>query len=309
MTPPFAVAVHGGAGRWSPSDSGAALDGVRRAAQLAIDVLSRRGSALDAVVAAVVALEDDPLFNAGTGSALNLAGEAEMDAMLMHGADLRCGAVAAIQRVKNPILVARKVMEDTDHVMLVGVGAQRFARELGFADHDPVTEARRRELANRRQDLAGKPSGAALARTARLLREHPTLAQGTVGAVALDGEGRLAAATSTGGITAKLPGRVGDSPVPGAGTYATDRAAASATGHGEAVLRATTTRFVCDLMASGYVATDAVARGLERVSALGAQAGLIALDARGRIGIGHTSASMPHAHAIAGEDIVTRMNV
>src|SRR5262245_56411212 len=225
----WAIAVHGGAGNWEVTQHDAARAGVRAAAKQAGLLLAQGAAALDAVTAAVTALEDDPVFNAGTGSVLNRGGEAEMDAAVMTGHDLAFGAVAAILRVRNPVLVAHQVMERSGHALLTGEGAVRFARACGYADYDPVTAESR----------------------AAWERAHNEARLGTVGAVALDLDGRLAAASSTGGTSLKLPGRVGDTPLPGAGTYATRDAAASATGKGELVMRMLGTKRICDLAAAG----------------------------------------------------------
>ena len=273
----YSIVVHGGAGGWEGSVQAEVLDGLRGAVERAVTLLSAGASASDAVVAAVVALEDDPLFNAGTGSVLNQEGVVEMDAAVMTGHDLACGAVAALQRVRNPVLVARRVMQATPHVLLAGEGALRFARAHGFQDYDPLTPEARRHYEQRATERSAGPPG-------------------TVGAVALDRAGRLAAATSTGGRFLKLPGRVGDSPIPGAGTYATLAAAASATGHGESLLRHLATRSVCDLVAGGVPPQQAVARVLEHIAAASSsEAGLIAVVRDGAIGIAHGTPAMPHA--------------
>jgi beta-aspartyl-peptidase (threonine type) len=269
----WAILVHGGAGEWRPEDEAAAVAGVSAAARGAATLLAADGSALDAAVAAVVALEDDPLFNAGTGAALNRDGEVELDACVMSGHDLRCGAVAALRRVRNPVLVARRVMERTRHVLLAGEGALQFARAEGFPDYDPLTER---------------------AYAAWLRKRTPPA--GTVGAVALDRHGHLAAATSTGGLTLKLPGRVGDSPIPGAGNYAHAAAACSATGHGELMMRLVAAKDLCDRVARGeppQAATEALLR--EMAAGVGADAGFILLSRGGELGVAHRTASMPHA--------------
>jgi beta-aspartyl-peptidase (threonine type) len=275
----WAILVHGGAGEWQPKDEAAAVAGVTSAVRSAAEVLAADGSALDAVVAAVVALEDDPLFNAGTGAALNRDGDVEMDASVMCGDDLRCGAVAGLRRVRNPVLVARRVMERTRHVMLAGEGALQFARAEGFADYDPLTQRAREAWLRKRTPPAG-----------------------TVGAVALDRHGRLAAATSTGGVTLKLPGRVGDSPIPGAGNYAHAAAACSATGHGELMMRVVAAKDLCDRVARGehpQAATEALLR--EMAAGVGADAGFILLSRGGDLGVAHGTASMPHAWWREGE--------
>jgi beta-aspartyl-peptidase (threonine type) len=273
-----AILVHGGAGRWDPEDRVLAVAGVARAAGVGWRVLAEGGSALDAAVEAVVALEDDPLFNAGTGSVLNAAGEVEMDASVMAGDSLAAGGVACIQRVRNPVLVARRVMQVTDCVLLAGPAATAFAREQGFAEHD-----------------SGLP---------RDLRRAAGV--GTVGAVALDAQGRLAAATSTGGRAGKRPGRVGDSPIPGAGNFANTRAAVSATGWGEMMLRYVTARDVAGRIASGAPPQQALRDTLDDMARrFGEPIGAIALDAQGNLGVVHGTEAMPHAWRRSGEPGVT----
>jgi beta-aspartyl-peptidase (threonine type) len=260
-----------------------ALKGVRAAVQAARLILMQGGAALDAVCAAVVLLEDHPLFNAGTGCTLNRDGEAEMDASVMVGEGLRCGGVAALKRVKNPVLVARRVMEATPHVLLAGQGALDFAREAGFTDYNPVTAER-------------------LARHRRTLDALRASAGETVGAVACDASGSCAAATSTGGVALKLPGRIGDSPIPGAGNYATPRGAASATGTGEVMMRALATKSVCDLLADGKTARNAVRAVVSGLSLAGDQgAAMIAVDCSRRCGVAMRSGIMPHAWYVEGD--------
>lgn len=273
-----AILVHGGAGRWVRSDRALAEAGVARAAGIAWGILANGGSALDAVVEAVVGLEDDPLFNAGTGSVLNARGEVEMDASVMAGDTLEAGGVACIQRVRNPVLVARRVLEVTDCVLLAGPAATLFARQQGFEDYAP-----------------GMPRGARAGERG-----------GTVGAVALDDAGRLAAATSTGGREGKLPGRVGDSPVPGAGNYADASAAVSATGWGEQMLRFVTAKDVASRVARGAAPAQALRACLDDMRRrFGEPIGAIALDARGNIGMVHGTQAMPHAWRRSGESAVT----
>jgi len=208
-----AVIVHGGAGPIRDDSLPERLDGCRAAALTAWEIVAQNGSALDAAEAAVMVLEDNPLFNAGTGSTLNQTGKVEMDAAIMDGDSLRAGAVAAVQGIKNPIKLARRVLEDGRHVILAGEGALMFAREIGFPQCSPeslIIEHERKRWAEK---------------------------HGTVGCVVLDANGKIAVATSTGGIFNKLPGRIGDSPLPGCGTYADDRGGVSCTGSGEAIIR------------------------------------------------------------------------
>ena len=279
----YAIAVHGGCGRWQASETARALRGVRAGLQVARRILHAGGTALDAVCAAIVVLEDDPLFNAGTGSVLNRDGDVEMDASVMVGENLGSGGVAALSRVRNPVLVARKVMEETPHVLLAGPGALAFARRQGFPNYDPVTNERRK-------------------RHRLVLRAVRVAAPGTVGAVARDAAGQFAAATSTGGVTLKLPGRIGDSPIPGAGNYATECAAASATGHGELMLRTLATKSVCDLIAGGKSAGSAARRVISALPAMGDEsAGIIAVDRASRVGVALRNGVMPHAWYIEGD--------
>jgi L-asparaginase / beta-aspartyl-peptidase len=260
------IAVHGGAGMRKPDRPDdrhrAAL---RRALEAGRDVLAGGGSSLDAVCAAVVVLEDSPLFNAGRGSCLNADGEIEMDASVMEGDERRAGAVAAVRHIRNPVLAARTVMERTAHVLLAGDGAERLAKREGL-HFEPAAYF---ETAEKRDAWKRGP-------------EKP---HGTVGAVALDSDGHLAAATSTGGYNAKLPGRVGDSPLIGAGTCADDRACAiSCTGLGEAFIRCTAAYDVVARMRYRGDSLAAAGRAvLANVKKLGGYGGLIAIDREGRV--------------------------
>ena len=306
---PIALIAHGGAGNWRPGSETDAIEGMRAAVSRGRAVLRSGGSALDAVCAAVVILEDDPNFNAGTGACLNFDGFCELDASVMESRESRVGAVAALQRVKNPVLVARKVMEETDHVMLAGEGAQRFARVMGFPDHDPVTPARRADWQEKRRDmdrLLGKHS----LKTRRFLKDHPEYAGGTVGAAAVDGAGYLAAATSTGGVTLKLVGRVGDSPLAGAGNYASRHVAASATGTGEYVIRSLATRALSDAMERGATLANALSDVMGRLKRdYDADVGMIAVDGAGTPLAMHLTRDMPHAYFAGEGEVVARMRV
>ena len=302
---PIALIAHGGAGNLRPGSDDNAIAGMRLAVEAGREALLAGGSALDAVCATVVVLEDNPIFNAGTGAVLNFDGFCELDACVMESRGARAGAVAAMQRVKNPILVARKVMEETDHVMLAGEGAQRFARAMGFGDHDPVTPARRADWQDKKGRL-DEVLGNKLAMR-RFLMEHPDYAGGTVGAAAVDAEGRLAAATSTGGVTMKLVGRVGDTPIVGAGNYASEHVAASATGTGEFVMRSLTTRVISEKVAAGATLEDAVREALEELGRdYDADVGVIAVDRRGHPVARHRTPDMPHAW-FAGEGEVVSL--
>ena len=273
--PAPALIVHGGAGRVEASGWDDRVAGVVRARDAAWALLEQGATALEAVVEAVRWLEDDPLFNAGTGATLNRDGFAELDAAVMDGEDLGFGAVAAVRDVKNPVLLAAEVLR-SEHVLLVGEGASRFARERGIPACDPaelVTERQRR-----RWSLARR----------RALEER----SGTVGAVALDAKGRLAAATSTGGTVDQRVGRVGDTPLPGAGTYAeAGRGAVSATGHGEYFARALAAYRAASALRDA-TPEQAVRAALETVTRLGGAGGLILVDALGRLAWHHTTPTM-----------------
>jgi beta-aspartyl-peptidase (threonine type) len=282
--------VHGGAGDFGaddPSSSGGAdaprLVGVRRAAEEALALLQQGGSALDAVERAVRMLEDDPTYNAGTGACLNALGQAELDAAIMDGATLGCGAVASVLDVANPVTLARRVMERSGHVLLVGPGASAFAREVGI----PAVPNARLVTAPQRE------------RWERLRRGSPF---GTVGAVARDLSGHLAAANSTGGTALKRPGRAGDTPVIGAGTWADDRTAAVAgTGHGERFIQVGMARLAADLVGRGLspmeAAREAVRILAERVKGDG---GVIIAGPEGEAGFAHNTPLMTRAWSTPG---------
>jgi len=275
------IIVHGGAGADPQGDRIEWRAGMRAAAQAGWRFLVEEGHALDAVAAAVRVLEDNPRFNAGHGSVLTSAGTVEMDASIMEGDALRCGAVGAVSRVANPILLARHVLGDERHVLLVADGAHRFAREVGLPECDPtslVTE-------HQRARLAGGVIGG-----------------GTVGAVALDRKGTMAAATSTGGLAGKRPGRVGDSAIIGAGTYADSTiGGVSCTGSGEAIIRVTLARRVLDYLKEAgdpdYAAPVAIDLLVQEGRGAG---GLIVIDWRGRMAFAHSTAFMPVAWMTPG---------
>ncbi len=306
---PVALIAHGGAGSWRPGSEEDALRGLADAVRMGQAILLDGGSALDAVCSTVVALEDNPIFNAGTGAVLNYDGVCELDACVMEGPGQRVGAVAALRGVKNPILVARRVMEETDHVMLAGDGAQRFARAMGFADHDSITPARLADWKDKREALGREATDRTL-RMRQFLKDHPEYAGGTVGAVAVDSRGVLAAATSTGGMTLKLAGRVGDSPIPGAGNYASRHAAASATGTGEFVLRLLTTRALADDVERGVPLDEAMGKALGQLGReFDADVGLIAVDRAGATMAMHRTRDMPHAWFSGDHPVAARMRV
>ena len=290
------IIVHGGAGRWPEDLLPAARQGLKEALEQGGRILKRTASSLESVLTAVRILEDNPLFNCGTGSALTIDGQIQMDAAVMTS-DGRFGAVGAIESVRHPIDVAHKVMTETSHMVLAGAGAQKLARLWGFPDYDPMTAKAGRQLA----ELKAKPGKAPwipeLRDYMRRLGSRDAAGPGdTVGAIALDRYGRFAVASSTGGVRGKLPGRVGDTPVYGAGTFAGRYGAVTGTGIGEELVRLILCKTVCDLMAK-HSAQKAVEIGLRRTR----RVGLIAVDRRGRLGIGHTTMHMPWGCARDGE--------
>ncbi len=283
--------VHGGAGTILPDEHSAYLDGVRRAAQLGWAMLQNGRSALDTVEQAVRLMEDDPTFDAGRGSYLNSAGHIEMDALIMDGSTLRSGAVAAVQCIANPVSLARLVMIHTNHALLVGNGAQAFADRMGIRRLPEEELLVRRELERwlewkRTQDIG-------------LFSESNRSGHGTVGAVARDCDGNIAAATSTGGTRNKLAGRVGDSPLIGCGGYADNlTGGVSATGIGEGLMKIVISKTTCDLIASGR---DAQAAAEEAIRLLGSErvqgtGGVIVVDCLGRVGFAYNTPYMARAY-------------
>ncbi len=275
---PLALAVHGGA--WNIPDDAveAHREGVRRALEAGWALLRRGRRAVDVVEHVVRILEDDPTFNAGRGGHLNAAGELEMDASIMEGTGLQAGAVGAIRGVRHPVSVARLVLRRSHHVFLVGDAARRFARAHGAETCRTPDLLVGRELERYRRVRRGERDLVRLEFRKRRSRVH-----GTVGAVARDGFGALAAATSTGGTQHKAPGRIGDSPVVGAGTYADDRrGAASCTGWGEGILRVVLAKTAVDRLAPGMAPRRAADLALDDLARIGGHGGLILVDARGR---------------------------
>ncbi len=304
MSDAFTLAVHGGAGTIDPASltpqrRAAYRAGLARALQAGQAILADGGAALDAVTAAVCVLEDEPLFNAGRGAVYTSAGTQEMDAAIMDGRDRRAGAVAGLFGPKNPIRAARAVMERTEHVLLLGEGALAVARQAGldFADGDYFfTEARWQALQETlKQRAAGADDG------------DPARKHGTVGAVARDRAGHLAAATSTGGMTAKAPGRVGDSPLIGAGTFADDATCAvSCTGHGEIFIRWNAAAEIAARMRHRGESLAAAAEHVVMADLMpvGGSGGLVAVAADGTVALPFNSTGM--YRGVIGADGVAR---
>jgi L-asparaginase / beta-aspartyl-peptidase len=289
----WSILVHGGAGDVPQDRVQLHVAGCERAAAAGAEVLAKGGSALDAVQRAVEVLEDDPLFNAGTGACLNEEGHLELDASIMNGEDLRAGAVCALPAFRHPIAIARKVMSETRHLLLAGTGAVRFAIDHGFErapELDMITELSRKKWdAARAKDAAESWAG------------------GTVGAVARDARGHVAAATSTGGMVNKKVGRVGDSPIIGAGTYADDEAGAcSTTGHGEAMMRVCLAKTAVDEMRAKQSAKQAACTAIERMERrTNETGGAILVTPDGGLGLARTTRTMSWAavtdtHRVSG---------
>ncbi len=287
-----AIVVHGGAWVRNTEVEPAVIEGVALATRIGFEVLRRGGSALDAVEAAVVALEEDPHFNAGRGACLTSDGTIELDASLMVGRTLDAGAVAAVRGVRNPVRLARRIMTESGHLLLVGDGAVRFAREVGgvelVADDWHMTSTQR----SRYEELRAQSAETAVDRSKL----------GTVGAVAADLSGSVAAATSTGGTVFKRPGRVGDTPIIGAGTYADDASAAvSCTGHGESFIKLTTARSTCDAVQRGLAPLQAAETAVQLLTdRVGGDGGLIIVAPDGRAGWAFNTPRMSRAFLRAG---------
>lgn len=302
----WGIVIHTGAGNFTLEGLADRREPMRTAMIEALTaghaVLERGGSSLDAIQAAIVILEDSPLFNAGKGAVFTHEGTNELDASVMDGSGRRAGAVAAVTRVKNPIVLARLVMEKSPHVMLSGEGAEAFAREQGaelvdrsYFYTDRAWEALQRAL----EDEKAKPSASA---SPGLERGAPAGYFGTVGAVALDRQGNLAAGTSTGGMINKRFGRIGDSPIVGAGTYADQGCGISSTGHGEYFIRYTVARDICARVEDGGMAVqqaaDAVVQNV--LKAAGGEGGVIGMDRAGNVAMSFNVTGMGRGYM--GED-------
>jgi beta-aspartyl-peptidase (threonine type) len=283
-----AIIVHGGAGAWKEGSNRLepALEACREAAHHAQQLLLEGASALDAVEAATRILEDCPVLDAGRGSYPTQSGSVEMDALIMDGKTLDLGAVGAIELVRNPISLARRIMSECEHAFLVGRGADAFAEEIGFPRC-------------RLEDLLAEP-----------VKEKEQDARwqqpmGTVGAVARDRRGNLAAAVSTGGTANKRSGRLGDSPLVGSGAYADNwTAAAAATGYGEALMKVVISRRVCEFAGAGLAAQDACQAAIRLLAhRVQGQGGIIAIDARGNVGHAYNTVAMPYAYARGDEPL------
>ena len=271
--------------------------GVKKAATAGSDALKHGGSALDAVESAVMSMEDDDVFNAGLGSSLALDKSIQMESSIMDGRTLSAGAVGLLSNIRYPVHLARIIMENTDHIFIVGRSAEKLAEVFNMERRDPNTELREgywHEL----KDKAAHGRIDYFPRLSKLLESHPDLFNlDTVGAVAVDKDSNVAAATSTGGISLKVPGRIGDSPLIGCGNYADNEAGAcSATGIGEIAIRLVLAKSTCDFMRAGQTPQEATEGSIRevnrRIPDAANQMGLVAVDSRGRVGAAHNSHHM-----------------
>lgn len=303
----YSLMLHGGAGAFSTvcdaGTAGAYLESLRSVLEHGRSLLESGGTALQTVEACAALLEDDPRFNAGRGSVLNAAGRVEMDAAIMDGRDLSAGAVAAVDAIANPVSLARRVLDRGEHVLLVCEGAQRFADECGmrrvtnayFQTPARIAQWQRLQQSGARHDAGGKGA--------------PDQECGTVGAVARDLDGNLAAATSSGGVAAKHPGRVGDSPLVGAGVYAdNETCAVSATGCGEDFMRTAFARTIADyVFMQGMDASRATAAAIDYlVRKVRGRGGVIVIDSQGNCASGFTTGKMIHGWIEKGGEAICR---
>ncbi|HEX7013453.1 MAG TPA: isoaspartyl peptidase/L-asparaginase [Steroidobacteraceae bacterium] len=313
--PKWAIVIHGGAGvierkDLTPEQEAAYRAALTRALEKGRSVLAEGGSALDAVESTIMLMEDDPLFNAGRGAVFTAEGRNELDAAITDGKTLSAGSVAGVTTTRHPISLARRVMEKSPHVMLIGAGADAFSRSEGLEQVDPAwfyTERRwqalEKFLSQKGLPIPPKPAGAGQSDSGKGL-VHDEGKKGTVGVVALDEHGNVAAGTSTGGTTGKRWGRVGDSPVIGAGTYASNSSCAvSATGTGEYFIRLTVAREICALVEyKGMRLQEAADEVIQkRLTALGGDGGIIAVAPDGQMAWSFNTSGMYRARAAAGQ--------
>ena len=322
----WAIVVHGGAGVIERSmldakSEAAYRASLRQAAEAGAAVLDRGGASLDAVEAAIRVLEDDPLFNAGRGAVFTAEGKNEMDSSIMDGSNLMAGAVAGVTRTRHPISLARAVMEKSPHVFLIGAGADAFAARTGLEQVDPsffFTESRWQSLVKQLEKEgrpvpprpAGAPPPGPVVPVVRLEEGYDSHRYGTVGAVALDRKGNISAGTSTGGMQAKMPGRVGDSPIIGAGTYASNHSCAvSSTGAGEFFIRLTVAREVCSLVGLMGMYLQAAADEVihKELEALKGEGGVVAITPDGQLAWSFNTPGMLRARMVEGGTVEVRI--
>jgi len=293
------IVVHGGAGLWHPERGKVGISGVKEAARAGFEILQKGGTAIDAVETAVMCMEDNEIFNAGLGSAYSLDKRIEMEASIMDGKTLNAGAAGLLTDVKNPVHLARIVMENTDHIFIVGNGAEKLAQLFGLERRDPSTELRIKYWRELKEKLR-QGDVDYLPRLHKLVTSYPQLFDlGTVGAVALDKNKDTAAATSTGGFSLKFPGRIGDSPLIGCGTYADNEVGAcSTTGIGEVAIKLVLAKGACDSMRFGRTAQEAAEETIKLVNRRmqGMPMGLITVSILGQIGAAHCSQNLCWAY-------------
>ena len=320
----WAVVLHGGAGVIERKSMSPEMDAAYRAAlkqslQAAADVLNKGGSSVDAVEAAIQLMEDNPLFNAGKGAVFTADGKNELDSAIMEGATMKAGGVAGVTRTRHPISLARAVMEKSPHVMLIGDGADRYAASVGLEQVDPsyfFTERRWQSLVKQLKregaPIPARPQGAPAAPAGGLAEIEPPDAHkyGTVGVVALDRNGNIAAGTSTGGTQAKRWGRVGDSPIIGAGTYASNQSCAvSATGTGEYFIRLTVARTICSLVQyKGMKLQDAADEVVQKeLGAIHGDGGVIAIAPDGQLAWSFNTSGMYRGRVVEGGSVEVKI--
>ena len=287
------IIVHGGAGDWPSEQHEQGLNGVRKAADRGFRILSSGGSAVDAVEVAVVSLEDDPVFNAGKGSTLKLRGEIETDAAIMDGRKLLGAGVALLRDIKNPIKAARLVFEKTDHVLIAGPAAKELAIANGLNKANLRVSGRVKAWNEGLRKLKSKRVSYLSRTSPEMIQHFLAKSSDTVGALCLDINGNLAAACSTGGVSLKLPGRIGDSAILGAGLYADNRTgAATATGIGEQAMRLVISKSACDLMKRENAPSAAAKVIRHSTKRLGVGMGMLTLDRSGRYGVAHNTRNL-----------------
>jgi beta-aspartyl-peptidase (threonine type) len=286
------ILAHGGAGQVKAEREREAEKGVREAVMGGFSKLVSAASALDAVEECVRIMEDNPAFNAGTGSVLTMKGTIEMDASISDGKTLNCGAVAMISNVCHPVSLARVIMEKTDHVLVIGASAERMAERFGLERCDPKTPERV-ELWKEAKKKFEKGEIKYLQKTMNLIRMYPDLGE-TVGAVAIDANRNIAAATSTGGIMLKLPGRVGDTPIIGAGNYADENSGSSCTGIGEVAIRLCLAKMACEYVRKGLPAQESAKQCIDLVNSRqsGLDMGIIVVDKEYNYGLCHNTKNL-----------------
>jgi beta-aspartyl-peptidase (threonine type) len=287
------IIVHGGAGDWPSELHKRGLNGVRKAADRGFRILSTGGTALDGVEAAILSLEDDPVFNAGRGSAINLRGEIETDAAIMDGKTLRGAGVALLRDIKNPIKAARIVFEKTDHVLIAGPAARELSIANGLAEANLQVSSRVKAWKEGLRKLESKRVSYLTRTSPEIIHHFLAKCSDTVGALCLDSSGNLAAACSTGGVSLKLPGRIGDSAILGAGLYADNSSgAATATGIGEQAMRLVISKAACDLMKRENALSAARKAIRHSTKMLGVGIGLLTLDRNGQYDVAHNTRNL-----------------